>query len=394
MKKEELTMNKKKRLYILTFLISLSSLFISSCPNPFVVQILEPKTVTFDTNGGGSVESQTVFKNYPIKRPSNPSRGGHVFDAWYIDNGTFHKQWDFYTVLTTDITLYANWWVDDTGIIEMGGRPLSDDTVNIRNGGSVTFSVVSGYTDYNWTLNGTDAGTGRSYTFDTSDNKELGRNYIIGLRVQKDGKYYLAQVTVRIMDAEIAVKTQPARLTYSHGDTLNLSGLAVTLTYDDSTTEDVALNGFASKNISVSPADSSVLSYSEHDNQPVIVSYGGKTTETDRLTVAKVEQQAGDNNIVNYWVDDTGDISIGTGEQVILNNTVTIRNGGSVTFSAIGDYTDHNWTLNGAGVGTDASYTFDTSDNDKEPGRNYIIGLRVIKDDKYYFTYITVRIEE
>jgi len=184
---------------LFSFFISLSSFFIPSCSNPFFTQILETKTVTFETNGGNSIESQPVYKGYPIIRPSNPSRGGYKFDAWYIDNGTFQKQWNFFTIPQDDITLYANWWVDDTGIIEMGGKPIPDGRVTIRNGRSVTFSAAAGFSDHIWTLNGTADGTGPTYTFDTSDNnKELGRDYIIGLKVQNDGKLYFSSVTVRI----------------------------------------------------------------------------------------------------------------------------------------------------------------------------------------------------
>jgi uncharacterized repeat protein (TIGR02543 family) len=298
---------------------------------------------------------------------------------------------------TGDDTI-VNYWVDDTGEISigMGGQPSPNNTVTVRDSGSVTFSAGGGgYSGHSWTFNGTIVGTGESYTFDASgDDKEPGRNYIIGLRVQKDGKYYFTQITVRII-AVIAVKTQPAKLAYTHGDTLDLSGLVVTLTYDDSTTEDVALNGFASKNISASPAHGAALSHLAHNNKPVILSYGGKTTETSRLAVANVEQQTGDDTIVNYWVDDTGEISIGTGGQAITGNTVIVRDGESVTFSADGGgYSGHSWTFNGTIVGTGESYTFDTSNNDKEPNRNYIIGLRVQKDGKYYFTQIIVRIEE
>jgi len=182
-----------------SFLIVICSLLIVNCSNPLITQILDPKTVTFETNGGSYIESQPVYKGYPIKRPSNPSRGGHKFDAWYIDNGTFQKQWNFNVIPQYDITLYANWWVDDTGIIEMGGHPLLSDTVTIRNGRSLTFSAAAGFTDHSWTLNGTVIVNSPSYTFDTSDgNKEPGRDYIIGLIVQKDGIYYFARVIIRI----------------------------------------------------------------------------------------------------------------------------------------------------------------------------------------------------
>ena len=103
------------------------------------------------------------------------------------------------------------------------------------------------------------------------------------------------------------------------------------------------------------------------------------------------KQQAGNDTIITYWVDDTGELSVGNGGQ---GNTVTVPNGGSVTFTANGaGYSNQRWTLNGNAVGSGATYTFDTADNDKEPGRNYLIGLMVQKDSKYYFTEITVRIE-
>jgi hypothetical protein len=52
----------------------------------------------------------------------------------------------------------------------------------------------------------------------------------------------------------MAIKTQPTRLTYTHGDALDLAGLMVTLTYDDGSAEDVAASNITSKNITANPA--------------------------------------------------------------------------------------------------------------------------------------------
>jgi hypothetical protein len=96
---------------------------------------------------------------------------------------------------------------------------------------------------------------------------------------------------------------------------------------------------------------------------------------------------------INYWLDDIGGISIGTGSEPIAGNTVTVEYGGSITFAAgESGYTNHSWTLNGAAAGNDAEYTFDTVG--RQQGKDYIVGLRVQKDGKPYFTQITVRIEE
>jgi hypothetical protein len=103
-------------------------------------------------------------------------------------------------------------------------------------------------------------------------------------------------------------------------------------------------------------------------------------------------KQYTENEIIDYWVDDTGELSIGNGGQ---GNTVTVPDGGSVTFTANGaGYSNQSWTLNGNTVGAGASYTFDTVEKDKEVGRNYIIGLRVQKDGKFYFTEITIKVVE
>jgi hypothetical protein len=97
--------------------------------------------------------------------------------------------------------------------------------------------------------------------------------------------------------------------------------------------------------------------------------------------------------VINYWADDTGGLSIGTEGGPIAGNTVTVEPGGSITFAA-GDsgYSNHSWTLNGVFASADAEYTFDASG--KHQGQDYIVGLRVQKDGKFYFTQITVRIEE
>lgn len=69
----------------------------------------KPVTVTykvsFDSNGGSTVKSQTVNKNFTAKEPTDPTRSGYTFLGWY--NGT--KKFDFSTKITSNITLKAKW---------------------------------------------------------------------------------------------------------------------------------------------------------------------------------------------------------------------------------------------------------------------------------------------
>ena len=68
----------------------------------------------------------------------------------------------------------------------------------------------------------------------------------------------------------VTVKTVPNKIIYTEGETLDLSGLVVTLNKSNSTTEDVAFADFASKGITVNPANGSTL---ETSNTKVTISH-------------------------------------------------------------------------------------------------------------------------
>ena len=122
-------------------------------------------TVTFDSNGGSSVSSQTVVSGAKATKPSTPARNGYIFVNWTLNGKTY----DFNTPVTSNITLVAQWKKVETPVVKY--------TVTFNsNGGSAVSSqtVVSGakatkptnptrkyYTFVNWTLNG------KKYDFNT-----------------------------------------------------------------------------------------------------------------------------------------------------------------------------------------------------------------------------------
>jgi uncharacterized repeat protein (TIGR02543 family) len=67
--------------------------------------------VTFDAQGGTTVNPSQVEENKKLTAPTNPTRVGHTFVAWRVDhlNGAV---FDFNTPITSDITLYAEWSKD------------------------------------------------------------------------------------------------------------------------------------------------------------------------------------------------------------------------------------------------------------------------------------------
>ena len=66
---------------------------------------LQKYIVSFDSNGGSVVTSQTVEENKTAERPSDPIREGYTFKGWYFENILF----DFDTLITKDIALTAMW---------------------------------------------------------------------------------------------------------------------------------------------------------------------------------------------------------------------------------------------------------------------------------------------
>ena len=65
-------------------------------------------TVTFNSNGGTDVDSQTVVQGERIAKPVNPTKSGYNFDGWYTNAG-LTSVFNFSTTILSNRTLYAKW---------------------------------------------------------------------------------------------------------------------------------------------------------------------------------------------------------------------------------------------------------------------------------------------
>ena len=65
-------------------------------------------TVTYESNGGSTVPSQTVKYNETANKPADPTKSGYTFAGWYTEEKLTNK-YDFATPVTGNITLYAKW---------------------------------------------------------------------------------------------------------------------------------------------------------------------------------------------------------------------------------------------------------------------------------------------
>ena len=63
--------------------------------------------MTFDSQGGSAVDSQSVAKDGKATKPSDPARSGYIFDGWYKEKECT-TPWSFsQDTVTRDTTLYA-----------------------------------------------------------------------------------------------------------------------------------------------------------------------------------------------------------------------------------------------------------------------------------------------
>jgi uncharacterized repeat protein (TIGR02543 family) len=98
--------------------------------------------VTFNTNGGSSIDSiSKVAKNTKITEPTDPTKDGYDFVGWFKDS-SLTNEFDFSSRITSSVTLYAKWSLDDDmGDVDDGSK-YSDD-------GSKYFDDVE---TYSWAI--------------------------------------------------------------------------------------------------------------------------------------------------------------------------------------------------------------------------------------------------
>ncbi|MBD5103517.1 MAG: hypothetical protein HDT47_01485 [Ruminococcaceae bacterium] len=139
-------------------------------------------TVTFESNGGSKVASQTVSSGDQVICPTNPVRDGYIFVGWYSDS-KLTVLYDFDSVVTENITLYARWTNEDNltdDIIDLGDieelisngiiEVIFDNNGNIRTiDGTFTDTLVNTAADAAEVLNSASSLFGDSFFADPQD---------------------------------------------------------------------------------------------------------------------------------------------------------------------------------------------------------------------------------
>jgi len=105
-------------------------------------------TITFDSQGGTTVPSQSVYRNTTAAHPVRPTRSSgsinYNFTGWYTSATTGAPLYDFSSLVTQNITLYAKWTQADPEGIYVGIIKFADVATDITtSSGTPPISLTS-----------------------------------------------------------------------------------------------------------------------------------------------------------------------------------------------------------------------------------------------------------
>ncbi len=94
-------------------------------------------TVSFDSNGGSSVATQSATYNTAASKPADPSKTGFTFAGWFTDKDG-KNAYDFSSKVTGAITLYAKWNINSCTVSfdSNGGSSVAAQSVTYNTAAS------------------------------------------------------------------------------------------------------------------------------------------------------------------------------------------------------------------------------------------------------------------
>ena len=132
----------------------------------------EPVTtyrVSFESNGGTAVDSQTISENGTVTKPEDPTREGYTFAGWFSDE-SLETAYDFSQAVTSDLTLYAKWTENEPEITYYtvsfntnGGSDIA--SVQVEEGKTIAAPADPTNGDFDFTGWYTDAACTTAYDF-------------------------------------------------------------------------------------------------------------------------------------------------------------------------------------------------------------------------------------
>ncbi|HYE81763.1 MAG TPA: S-layer homology domain-containing protein [Clostridia bacterium] len=332
-------------------------------------------TLSYDLNGGSGGAPASVTQ--PAGSAVTVGQGGDLartnctFTGWNTaadGSGTAYQPDDALTLGNGDITLYAQWRIDAAGISGLTAPAAGAEPAALG-------SLAAGHAEY--TVTGLTWQNGDGTAAELYNGKfKAGMDYkaVVELTAKADTQFRPLTPTVSAGTAEagtvgsntagnkltftvsfpatapkavtkIEIKNQPSDLIYAEGERLNLAGLEVTLTYNDSSAADAAPADFAANGIAASPANGTILTVTGHNRQPVTLTCGSYTAATDKLTVNPYRPESEDSGEDNTPPAPTAPTKPeNTGVDLLVNGktekaatAMTFRNGDQTVTTVVVD---------------------------------------------------------
>ena len=180
-------------------------------------------------------------------------------------------------------------------------------------------------------------------------NLKADTTYYFFAKVEANGNYAAAVSNEGVVIAtpakavsSIKIADQPTTLTYTSGETLDLSGLSVTVEYDDGTNGTII---WSDNKLAADPAAGTVLTVTGHNGKTVTISYGGHSATTNALTVTQGTPPAlsitgAPTTIYNgdsFTLGTSGGSSTGAITWEIVSGPAAVDGSGKVTVTGTGE---------------------------------------------------------
>ena len=218
------------------------------------ISATEKLTVTFETNGGSSVNAQTLNAGEKIETSPVTTKTDYEFSGWYSDSALTQAV-SFPFLVTSNCTLYAK-WTSVNNVVYPESITLSQTSIDISQNDTITLNAIVSPTN----------ATNKTITW-TSSNESVatvagglitgvsqGSANIIATVVGKDGKSITASCLVSVSASIIPVESvsiTKGTYTVDAGSTLS-APLTVTILPADATNKSVI---WSSSNESVATVD-------------------------------------------------------------------------------------------------------------------------------------------
>lgn len=319
-KNKKTTINKKALVAIIIAVVAVVAILLVV----LFKNDLPEYNITFNSNGGSSVEALVIEENGKITKPEDPTKEGYVFVGWYLDG----ELYDFNEPVTKNIELEARWELpaDVTGV-ELDKTKL---TLNVGEEAKLVATVSP--------VNAKD----KSLTWKSSDTKvvtvdENGNVKAVGkgtatITVTTNEGNFKAKVSVTVEEKETETQKEEVKVT---GVTLNKTKLSLEVNESSKLTATVKPSNATNKDVTWKSSNTNVATVDKNGNVKAVsagtttitvTTKDGKFTAKATVTVTKKEEPKEETVKVTGVELDKTNLTLTEGQDSKLTATVKPSN--------------------------------------------------------------------